>query len=507
MVHFLDNQYIQQRIEKSSQMREMGKNPYDNLCKRSIHNHAFLDKFAHIQKRPQGEQTLPQEIESVVGRIRFSRLMGKAAFIKIEDDSGILQAYLSSNDLGEDFNYFKKMAEVGDIVAISGFPFCTKTGELSIHAIEFKILTKAIIPLPEKYHGLVDVELRYRQRYLDLIMNQEVKNVFRTRSAIISLIRKFFEERSFLEVETPMMHPISGGANAKPFITHHNALGVDRFLRIAPELYLKRLIVGGFEAIFEINRNFRNEGMDHSHNPEFTMIEFYWAYKNYHELMDLTQDLMCFLVKNLNLPNIIKGDNGNIPLTQFKRITYKEALKTIGQIPADIIEDAHQLYIYLKQHGIKIEENLELGKLQGEAFDAFVEDKLIEPTFITEFPIAISPLARRNDNNSEIADRFELFIDGKEIANGFSELNDPLDQFKRFQLQMEAKVAGDEEAQSMDEDYIQALGYGMPPVAGEGIGIDRLVMLLTQNHSIKDVILFPALKPQKHENQESKGAE
>ena len=327
-------------------------------------------------------------------------------------------------------------------------------------------------------------------------MNADVKETFKKRTQIISALRRFFEDKNFLEVETPMMHPIAGGANAKPFITHHNALGVDRFLRIAPELYLKRLIVGGFEAVFEINRNFRNEGMDYAHNPEFTMIEFYWAYKTYDDLIALTEELFAFLRTTLGLGEVVQGDKGAINLTHFSRVRYVDALHEIGGIPREIVNDANALYVYLTQNGVECTDK-NLGKLQGEAFDAFVEDKLIAPTFVTDFPIAISPLARRNDNDSTLADRFELFIDGKEIANGFSELNDPLDQLERFEAQMRAKAAGDEEAQSMDEDYINALGYGMPPVAGEGIGVDRLVMLLTGNHSIKDVILFPALRPSK----------
>lgn len=426
--------------------------------------------------------------------------MGKAAFIKIEDVSGILQVYLSKNELSDSFDMFKKCVEVGDIVMAKGFPFVTKTGELSLHALDFRILTKAISPLPEKYHGLVDIELRYRQRYLDLIMNKEVRDSFVLRSKIVSNVRKFFEQKGFLEVETPMMHPIPGGANAKPFVTYHNALNVERYLRIAPELYLKRLIVGGFEAIFEINRNFRNEGMDHSHNPEFTMIEFYWAYKDYKDLIQITQELFAYLLESLSLPKVLVFNHQEIHLDAFRQITYLDALVEIGGIPREVVNEEEKLYLYLKEHNVPLESQTELGKLQSEAFDAFVEEKLINPTFITDFPIAISPLARRNDKNPEIADRFELFIGGSEIANGFSELNDPLDQLERFKEQVKAKEAGDEEAQYMDEDYVTALSYGMPPTAGEGIGIDRLVMLLTGNTTIKDVILFPALKPQKPQN-------
>jgi len=326
-------------------------------------------------------------------------------------------------------------------------------------------------------------------------MNPDVKETFKTRSKIVSLVRRFFEDKGFLEVETPMMHPIPGGANARPFVTHHNALGVDRFLRIAPELYLKRLIVGGFEAVFEINRNFRNEGMDHSHNPEFTMIEFYWAYKRYNDLIDITIEMFNYLFTALNLPKVLPYGEQNIDFSEFRKIGYLDAIEQIGGIARDVIENKESLQNLLKENGVKFTRELKLGELQAEAFDLFVESKLINPTFITDFPIEISPLARRSDANPDIAERFELFIAGKEIANGFSELNDPIDQYNRFKSQVEAKDAGDLEAQHMDEDYIEALGYGMAPTAGEGIGIDRLVMILTNSHTIKDVILFPAMKP------------
>ncbi|WP_299547589.1 lysine--tRNA ligase [uncultured Helicobacter sp.] len=492
---FENDMYVTGRIAKADALREIGINPYGNGSAKGISAQAFLHTFASVQDLEERKDT--SKSAQVSGRIKFIRLMGKAAFIKIEDYSGVLQMYLSKNELDENFDVFKKYIEVGDIVTAKGFPFVTKTGELSLHALEFKILTKAISPLPEKFHGLVDIELRYRQRYLDLIMNSKVRDSFILRSRIVSCVRKFFESKEFLEVETPMMHPIPGGANAKPFVTYHNALNVERYLRIAPELYLKRLIVGGFEAVFEINRNFRNEGMDHSHNPEFTMIEFYWAYKDYKDLIALTKELFYYLLEMLNLPKQLEFNGKTIDFSAFKEITYINALVEIGGIPREIVSDENALYEYLLQHNVKLESKMELGKLQSEAFDVFVEEKLINPTFITEFPIVISPLARRNDANPCIADRFELFIGGSEIANGFSELNDPLDQLERFKAQVAAKEAGDEEAQYMDEDYITALSYGMPPTAGEGIGIDRLVMLLTGNTSIKDVILFPALKPQK----------
>jgi len=329
-----------------------------------------------------------------------------------------------------------------------------------------------------------------------MIMNADVRKTFKIRSKIVSEIRHFFEERDFLEVETPMMHPIAGGANAKPFVTHHNALGVDRYLRIAPELYLKRLVVGGFEAVFEINRNFRNEGMDQTHNPEFTMIEFYWAYHNYHDLMHLTEEMFDVLLKKLKLPRKLPYGEMEIDFSKpFRKIAFRAALSEIGGVPDEILDDRAQITQYINNKGFSVEANLSLGKLYEELFDLFVEEKLINPTFIIDYPIEISPLARRSETNPNIAERFELFIAGREIANGFNELNDPLDQYERFAKQLQAKNAGDDEAHEMDEDYVYALGYGLPPTAGQGLGIDRLTMLLTNELSIKDVILFPAMKP------------
>ncbi|TLD83342.1 lysine--tRNA ligase [Helicobacter trogontum] len=490
-----NNVYIQQRIEKAQALRTQDLNPYRNDCKVTCDNKSFLEQFDTLKNIESDEKKDENSKVWVKGRVKFLRLMGKASFIKIEDEYAILQIYFSQNELGELFKILKKNLEVGDIVNVYGFPFVTKTGELSLHALEFKILTKSIVPLPEKFHGLSDIELRYRQRYLDLIVNREVRETFRMRSAIVSHVRKFFEGKGFLEVETPMLHPIPGGANARPFITHHNALDVERYLRIAPELYLKRLVVGGFEAVFEINRNFRNEGIDHSHNPEFSMIEFYWAYHTYEDLIMLTKELFYYLLESLGLPKQLPFGDMLIDFTQFNVITYRESLVKIGKIPQEIVENADKLCEFLKQNDIKIAPNLSHDKLLSEAFDNFVESKLINPTFITEYPIEISPLARRNDINANIADRFEFFIGGRELANGFSELNDPLDQLERFKAQVAEKEKGDEEAQYMDEDYVWALGHGMPPTAGEGIGIDRLVMLLTNNKSIKDVLLFPAMKP------------
>ena len=490
-----ENKYIQQRVAKAELLRELGYNPYSNESKRNTTIEKFINVNSDIaQKEDKRDE---HRVYTVAGRIKFFRLMGKATFLKIEDESGILQAYVARDNLPEGFynNVFKKTVEVGDIVEITGYPFVTGKGELSLHASEFKILTKAISPLPEKYHGIQDKELRYRQRYLDLIMNSEVRKTFHTRSKVISLTRRFFEDKGFLEVETPMMHPIAGGANAKPFVTHHNALGVDRFLRIAPELYLKRCIVGGFEAVFEINRNFRNEGMDATHNPEFTSIEFYWAYKTYKDLINITKEYFEYLFEHLDLPTILPYGDQEIDFSKFSEVPLIESLTTIGGVPADITTDKEKILAYCKENNIDVNKDMNIGQLQGELFDEYVEAKLINPTFITEYPVEISPLARRNDENHHLTDRFELFIGGKEIANAFSELNDPLDQLSRFEGQMDAKDAGDDEAHEMDADFVNALSYGMAPTAGQGIGIDRLVMMLTNQHSIRDVLLFPAMKP------------
>ena len=495
-----DNQYIQQRIEKADRLRKLGLNPYANESQRNSTIAKYLNVNSDIadteEKRDENRQY------TVAGRIKFFRVMGKASFIKIEDESGMLQIYVARDNLAEGFynDIFKKMVEVGDIVEITGYPFVTGKGELSLHANDFKLLTKAISPLPEKFHGLTDKEARYRQRYLDLIMNSEVRKTFHIRSKVISLTRRFFEDKGFLEVETPMMHPIAGGANAKPFVTHHNALSIDRYLRIAPELYLKRLIVGGFEAVFEINRNFRNEGMDATHNPEFTSIEFYWAFKTYKDLIQITKEYFAYLFEHLDLPTTLPYGDIEVDYTNFSEVPLVESLTTIGGVPADVTCDKDKILAYLKERHIDVNPKMNLGQLQGELFDEFVEGKLIDPTFITMYPVEISPLARRNDDNPELTDRFELFIAGREIANAFSELNDPIDQLGRFEGQMDAKDSGDDEAHEMDEDFVTALSYGMAPTAGQGIGIDRLVMMLTNEHSIRDVLLFPAMKPISTEN-------
>lgn len=491
-----DNELEQVRIAKKDELKSLGVNPYPQFLKRGMSIAQFREKFAFIKDLPEKKA---DEIVTLSGRLKLKRVAGKSTFANIEDDSGNIQVYYSLGSIGEEeYAKFKKNLEVGDIAQITGYAFITQTGEFSIHASKIVLASKALSPLPEKFHGLSDTEIRYRQRYLDMIMNGDVRDDFIKRAKIISGIRKFFEERGFLEVETPMMHPIAGGANARPFITHHNTLDVDFYLKIAPELYLKRLIVGGMNAIFEMNRCFRNEGMDLTHNPEFTSIEFYWAWHDYFEVMDLTEELFSFLIDSLNLPKILPYGELEIDFSKkFRRIKYLDALHEIGGIPNEIINNKSKILDKLKADGFEANSKLDLGHLQAELFDNYVESKLINPTFIIDFPISISPLSRRSDENPEIAERFELFIAGKELANAFNELNDPLDQYERFKAQIDAKNSGDDEAHEMDEDYCQALGYAMPPTAGWGLGVDRLVMLLLNKQSIRDVILFPAMRPKK----------
>ncbi len=491
-----DNELEQVRIAKKDELKSLGVNPYPQFLKRGMSIAQFREKFAFIKDLAEKKA---DEIVTLSGRLKLKRVAGKSTFANIEDDSGNIQVYYSLGSIGEEeYAKFKKNLEVGDIAQITGYAFITQTGEFSIHASKIVLASKALSPLPEKFHGLSDTEIRYRKRYLDMIMNADVRDDFIKRAKIISGIRKFFEERGFLEVETPMMHPVAGGANARPFITHHNTLDVDFYLKIAPELYLKRLIVGGMNAIFEMNRCFRNEGMDLTHNPEFTSIEFYWAWHDYFEVMDLTEELFNFLIDSLNLPKILPYGELEIDFSKkFRRIKYLDALHEIGGIPNEIINNKSKILDKLKADGFEANSKLDLGHLQAELFDNYVESKLINPTFIIDFPISISPLSRRSDENPEIAERFELFIAGKELANAFNELNDPLDQYERFKAQIDAKNAGDDEAHEMDEDYCQALGYAMPPTAGWGLGVDRLVMLLLNKQSIRDVILFPAMRPKK----------
>ncbi|PLX95454.1 MAG: lysine--tRNA ligase [Desulfuromonas sp.] len=488
------NDLLRQRRAKIDSYREEGLNPFANDFKVT---HTTVE-IAGLHLDDDADVLMETEAEySIAGRIMARRDFGKAAFLQLQDGAGRFQVYVAKNQIGdEDFELFRKL-DIGDIVGISGSPFRTKTDELSLRASTVRLLTKSLLPLPEKWHGLTDVETRYRQRYLDLIVNPDVREVFRKRSRIVSLIRNFMVDRGYLEVETPMMQPVAGGATAKPFVTHHNTLKMDLFLRIAPELYLKRLVVGGYDRVFEINRNFRNEGISIQHNPEFTMMEFYQAYATYHDLMDFTEELISQVAKDVCGSYVIPYGGRDVDLTPpWDRLTLKEAIVKYGKIEMNVIDDRDLAFAYAGTLGLELDKNIGHGKLLTEIFDEVVEPKLWQPTFITEYPTEISPLSRKNDERPDVVDRFELFIVGRELANAFSELNDPVDQRERFLMQLEEKAAGDEEAHAMDEDYIRALEYGLPPTAGEGIGIDRLVMLLTDSASIRDVILFPQLRPE-----------
>jgi lysyl-tRNA synthetase class 2 len=445
-----------------------------------------------------GEETTEDgQVFRAAGRMMAINSFGKSAFIRFRDRSGQLQAYVQKKQVGEEtYNLFKQL-DVGDIVGLTGTLFKTRTGEWTLLASGFRLLAKTFRPLPEKFHGLKDPEKRYRQRYVDLIMNEDVRTLFRQRSAAVQAIRQFFLDHDFLEVETPMMHPIAGGAEATPFVTHHNALDMDLYLRIAPELYLKRLVVGGLERVFEINRNFRNEGVSTRHNPEFTMLEFYQAYATYEDLIRLTTDLFQKTAQAVLGTTTLTYQGQTIELGgQWRQLTLYESLETIGGMDIGIIHDKEALLRFASEKGIQVTKTGRLGKIITKLFDALVEPQLIQPTFITGYPVEVSPLSRRSDTQPELTDRFELFIGGREIANGFSELNDPRDQASRFEQQVEDREAGDEEAHQMDRDYIRALEYGLPPTAGEGIGIDRFVMLLTDAASIREVILFPHMKPE-----------
>ncbi len=447
-----------------------------------------------------------QERFSLAGRMMAIRDFGKGAFVSLQDRTGRIQIFIRKDRVGEKtFSLFKKL-DIGDIVFAAGKVFRTKTSELTIDADEFRLLSKAVRPLPEKWHGLTDTELRYRQRYLDLTVNPRVADVFAKRSRIIELIRTFMRERNFLEVETPMMQPMAGGAAARPFKTYHNALGMDFYLRIAPELYLKRLLVGGMERVYEINRNFRNEGVSTQHNPEFTMMEFYQAYATYEDLMTLTEELVTSICRELFQSLKIPCQGKEIDFTPpWSRLTVKEAIVKFGGVAPHVLDDRNGLVELAKNLKLGLEDHEPAGKILMAVFEELVEKHLIQPTFITRYPIEVSPLARKNAVDPSVVDRFELYIDGREIANAFSELNDPVDQRERFLMQIKEREAGDEEAHGMDEDYVRALEYGMPPAAGEGIGIDRLVMILTDSASIRDVILFPHLRTKDAKDPERDG--
>lgn len=492
------SEQTKQRIEKLGKIKTAGKNPYPNDFKPAHTAKEVYEKFESLDRAALEQMN---DSVSVAGRVLQLRSFGKACFVHIQDRTRTLQVYLAQDLLGKDaagknvFDEFMGLMDVGDIIGLSGTPFRTKTNELTLKATSVRLLTKCLHPLPEKWHGLQDVEVRYRQRYLDLIVNPKVKEIFQVRSKIIQSVRSFFIGRDYLEVETPMMHPIAGGALARPFVTHHNTLDMDLYLRIAPELYLKRLVVGGFDRVFEINRNFRNEGISIQHNPEFTMIEFYEAYATYEDLMNLTEDLFLTVAKDVLGADEFDYQGQKI---QFKkpwaRLTLKEAIVKYSDFNLGDLDDPKKIMSYFEKNHFDLPIHKEVGHLQTALFEAVVEKKLIQPTFIYEYPLSVSPLSRKNDLNAQYVDRFELYIYGREMANAFSELNDPADQKERFLAQVQDRKKGDEESHEMDQDYVRALEYGMPPTAGEGIGIDRLVMLLTDSASIRDVILFPQLR-------------
>ena len=493
-----ENQLIAERRGKLKALREQGV-AFPNDFRRAHYAGDLQDEFADKDQWTSEALDATGRVIQMAGRMVLKRVMGKASFAQIQDMTGRIQLYLQSSTLEDSYEAFKGW-DIGDIIAVEGTLTRTKTGELSIKATKIKLLTKSLRPLPDKFHGLSDVEQRYRQRYVDLIVNPEARDVFVKRSKIISAMRSWLDARRFLEVETPMMHYIPGGAAAKPFMTHHNALGLDLYLRVAPELYLKRLTVGGMERIYEINRNFRNEGVSTRHNPEFTMLELYEAYATYTEIMDLTEGVIRDIAKQVLGTTELAWEGNNIDVgPAFRRWSMTDAV--LEHNPEIKREDLRNIEV-MKQHcdrlGIKLKKGYGWGKILLEVFEKTVEHTLIQPTFITDHPVEVSPLARANDHDPELTDRFELFINGKEIANGFSELNDAEDQAARFQAQVEQKEGGDDEAMHYDADYIHALEIGLPPTGGLGIGIDRLVMLLTDSASIRDVLLFPYMRPQAH---------
>ncbi len=489
-----ENRYIAQRRDKLAQLREQGQ-AYPNRFKRAD----FAGRLHQDHGRLTREQLDQQAIEvTLAGRMMFKRVMGKASFAQLRDMSGTMQIFVQRDALGEDAYEAFKHSDIGDIYGVTGVLFLTKTGELTIKVRTLELLTKSLRPLPEKFHGLADQELKYRQRYVDLIMNEDSRRVFSIRSQTIRFIREFMIDAGFVEVETPMMQVIPGGAAARPFITHHNALDMELYLRVAPELFLKRLVVGGIEQVFEINRNFRNEGLSTRHNPEFTMLEFYQAYADYEDFIELTEAMMRGLVREIHGSGKLVYQGEEYDLEQpFARMSVRESiLKFNPRLDGDRLEDVDYCREVAKGLGIEPEPIWGAGKLQLEIFEKTVEDKLQGPTFITGYPTEVSPLSRANDDDPFVTDRFEFFLAGQELANGFSELNDPEDQAARFRRQVEEKEAGDEEAMHYDADYVRALEYGMPPAAGEGVGIDRLVMLLTDSTNIRDVILFPHMRPE-----------
>ncbi|MFP6805749.1 MAG: lysine--tRNA ligase [Pseudomonadales bacterium] len=488
-----ENQIIALRKSHLSELRKKGA-AFPNDFRRQ-HKAEEL----HNAHRDKSKEDLAQELTTtaVAGRVILRRMMGKASFITLQDISGRIQIYVRQSEVGDEVYEDFKHWDIGDIIGVEGVMMRTNQGELSVKANGVRLLTKSLRPLPEKHKGLTDTETRYRQRYLDLMVNEESREIFIRRTKIVDGIRRYFNDRDFMEVETPMMMTSPGGATAAPFTTHYNALGTDMYLRVAPELNLKRLVVGGFERVYEINRNFRNEGMSTKHSPEFTMLEFYWAYADYNDLMDMTEDMFRTLAQNVLGTTEFTFRNTTIDFGKpFKRMTMTDAILEFNpKVTLTELEDVDAARKLAKSSGVEVGDNWGLGRLVMEIFEALVEDKIEQPVFITQHPLEVSPLARRNDQNPELTDRFELFVMGMEIANGFSELNDAEDQANRFHAQVAAKDAGDDEAMHFDDDYITALEYGMPPTAGEGVGIDRLVMMLTDSPSIRDVVLFPHMRP------------
>jgi lysyl-tRNA synthetase class 2 len=479
------NDLKQVRLDKLGELRDMGIDPFGSRYERNSTARKIQANFDEMDG-----QTV-----RIAGRIMAKRRHGKAGFANLQDLSGEIQLYFRKDDVGEEkYELFKKL-DMGDILGIEGFVFRTQKGEISVHVHDFTYLSKSLNPLPEKWHGLKDVEMRYRQRYVDLIVNPAVREVFIKRSLIIKEMRQYLDKKEFLEVETPMMHPIAGGATARPFITHHNALDMSLYLRVAPELYLKRLIVGGLEKVYEINRSFRNEGISTKHNPEFTMLELYQAYADFQVMMELTEDLVSSVMLKVNGTMISEFEGQQIDFTPpWRRVTMLDVIKEHTGLDFSLIKGDAEAVQAAQQLGMEVKQTQSRGEIINEVFEEFVEDKLIQPTFVYGHPVEISPLAKRNATNPEFTDRFEVFIMQREIANAFSELNDPIDQRERFLKQVEKRAGGDVEAQMMDEDYLNALEYGMPPAGGLGIGIDRLIMLMTDSPSIRDVIFFPTLR-------------
>ena len=482
------NQLMQIRRDKLSKLKEEGKNPFEiTKFNRTHTSRQIVENYDELEGKD----------VTIAGRLMAKRIMGKASFCHIQDGEGKIQSYVSINELGEEsYKHFKE-DDIGDIIGITGFVFKTRTGEISIHAKEVTLLSKSLRPLPEKYHGLKDTDLRYRQRYVDLIMNPEVKDTFLKRVQILQEIKNILNEKGYLEVETPILNTIAGGAAARPFITHHNTLNMDMYLRIANELYLKRLIVGGFDKVYEMGRMFRNEGMDIKHNPEFTNIELYSAYEDYNDMMDITEEIISKVALKVLGTTKITYQGTEIDLTpSWKRISMIDAIKEVTGIDFNTIETDEEAKKAAEGLNIELDAlKLTRGEIINQVFEAKVEETLIQPTFIYDYPVEVSPLTKRKPSDPRLTERFEVFIGAREYGNAYSELNDPIDQYERFKKQVEARDAGDEEANMMDEDFVNALEYGMPPTGGLGIGVDRLVMLLTDSASIRDVLLFPTMKP------------